>query len=106
MELRRYPNRKLYRRGGYVSLATVAECVRQGEDISVHESRTGRDVTAYTLAHIVTREAERGRKYGPDAAHLLLQVVRLYGTTPATPERRRATIAELAELGEMDEEAA
>lgn len=75
MEIRRYPNRKLYMRGGYISLARVAELLRAGQDVQVLESTTGRDVTAYTMAQLIAQEAEHGRRFGVEETQALKRVV-------------------------------
>jgi polyhydroxyalkanoate synthesis repressor PhaR len=58
--IRRYENRKLYdtERKCYVSLADLAELIREGQEVQVVESPSGEDVTARTLTNIIV-EAER-----------------------------------------------
>jgi polyhydroxyalkanoate synthesis repressor PhaR len=60
--IRKYANRKLYdtQEGHYVSLPDVAELIRAGEDVQVHEYRTERDLTAIILAEIIFEEEKRG----------------------------------------------
>lgn len=60
VEIRRYPNRKLYASGGYVTLERVGVLLREGRSVTVRETRSGRDVTAYTLAQLIAQESERG----------------------------------------------
>jgi polyhydroxyalkanoate synthesis repressor PhaR len=58
--IRRYENRKLYdtEQKRYVSLADLAELIRNGQEVQVVESPSGEDVTARTLTNIIV-EAER-----------------------------------------------
>lgn len=59
-EIKRYPNRKLYTKGGYVTLQDVARLLRRSEDVRVVDTKNGRDVTAYTFAQLIAQEAEHG----------------------------------------------
>jgi polyhydroxyalkanoate synthesis repressor PhaR len=56
MLIKRYPNRKLYdtvaRR--YIALADVAEILRRGEDVQVVDYASGEDITAGTLAQVIS----------------------------------------------------
>jgi polyhydroxyalkanoate synthesis repressor PhaR len=59
--IKHYPNRKLYdtQESHYVTLAALAEILRQGEEIHVVDRETGRDLTAATLAQIIFAEERR-----------------------------------------------
>jgi polyhydroxyalkanoate synthesis repressor PhaR len=62
--IRRYENRKLYdtEQKSYVSLADLAELIRQGHEIQVLESPSGEDVTSRTLTNIVVEAEREGRE--------------------------------------------
>ena len=55
IEIRRYPNRRLYdrSRNRYVTLGDLEELVRSGRTIAVRDSRTGEDLTRGVLAQIL-----------------------------------------------------
>jgi polyhydroxyalkanoate synthesis repressor PhaR len=53
--IKRYANRKLYdtQAGQYVTLEELAEFIRRGEDITVRDHATGRDLTSLTLMQVL-----------------------------------------------------
>lgn len=55
-------SRKLYdrRESRYISLEEIPALIRRGEDVQVLDSRTGRDVTAQTLAQVLYESERRG----------------------------------------------
>ncbi|MBK8481578.1 MAG: polyhydroxyalkanoate synthesis regulator DNA-binding domain-containing protein [Proteobacteria bacterium] len=59
--IKRYANRKLYDTldSRYVTLDQLAEFIRAGEDLSVHDNTTKEDLTAMTLAQIIFEEERR-----------------------------------------------
>lgn len=59
--IRRYPNRKLYdtEASRYITLEEIAEHLRAGGEVRVVDSRTGRDITAVTLAQVLVGEEKR-----------------------------------------------
>lgn len=59
--LKKYANRRLYdtEQRAFVSLAQVAELVKQGREIEIRDDKTGEDVTAFILTQIVLEEAKR-----------------------------------------------
>jgi polyhydroxyalkanoate synthesis repressor PhaR len=62
VRITRYPNRRLYdrSRGRYVTLEEVAELIRGGTDVVVHDSKTGEDLTRTLLTQIILeRHPER-----------------------------------------------
>ena len=61
--IKRYENRKLYdtEASSYVSLADVAELVRQGETVEVVDNTNGSDLTAQVLTQIILEEGKRGQ---------------------------------------------
>ncbi len=61
--IRRYPNRKLYdtEASRYITLEEIADHLRAGGEVRVVDSRTGRDITAVTLAQVLVGEEKRRR---------------------------------------------
>lgn len=59
--LKKYANRRLYdtEKRSFVSLAQVAELVKQGREIEISDDKTGEDVTAFILTQIVLEEAKK-----------------------------------------------
>lgn len=55
IEIRRYPNRRLYDRSRrrYVTLGDIEELVREGQVVEVRDSRTGEDLTRQILTQIL-----------------------------------------------------
>jgi polyhydroxyalkanoate synthesis repressor PhaR len=77
--IRKYENRKLYdtEQKRYVSLAHLAELIRQGHEIRVVESPSGEDVTNRTLTNIVVEAEREGRE--PLSSGFLHDVIRWGG---------------------------
>ena len=59
--LKKYANRRLYdtEKRAFVSLAQIAELVKQGREIEISDEKTGEDVTAFILTQIVLEEAKK-----------------------------------------------
>ena len=76
--IKRYSNRKLYdtERSCYVTLDEIAVMVRDGEEVSIIDNRTGEDLTTVTLAQIVFEEEKRDRRMLP------IQTLRMIIQTP------------------------
>ena len=53
--IRKYENRRLYdtEASKYVNLDEIAEMVRRGDDVTVEDSKTGRDLTQEVLLQVV-----------------------------------------------------
>jgi polyhydroxyalkanoate synthesis repressor PhaR len=77
--IKRYTNRKLYdtERSCYVTLDEIAEMVREGEEVSIIDNRTGEDLTTVTLAQIVFEEEKKDRRMLP------IQTLRLIIQSPS-----------------------
>ncbi len=77
--IKRYSNRKLYDTEAkrYITLADVAEAIRQGRQVEVREHASGSDLTAQVLTQIVF-EQERSRSGGLPLA-VLTSLVRAGG---------------------------
>ena len=60
--IKKYANRKLYdtRTSRYITLAEIAELVRDGHEIQVVDRDNGSDLTQVTLSQIVLSEEKRG----------------------------------------------
>lgn len=77
--IKRYTNRKLYdtERSCYVTLDEIAEMVREGEEVSIVDNRSGEDLTTVTLAQIVYEAEKKDRRLLP------LQSLRLIIQSPS-----------------------
>ncbi len=55
--IKRYQNRKLYdtKESSYVSLKTIEEMIRQGEDLKIIDNKSGEDITHQILVQIILR---------------------------------------------------
>lgn len=58
--IKKYNNRRLYdtEKNAYVTLAALAETIKEGRQIEVIDAQTKEDVTAFTLTQIVLEEAK------------------------------------------------
>ena len=76
--LKKYANRRLYdtEKSTYVTLQQVAEYIRSGRFVAIHDAKTGEDVTAFILTQIVLEEAKNKNALLP--APLLHMIIR-YG---------------------------
>jgi len=65
--IKRYQNRKLYdtRESRYVTLDDIADMIKRGEELVVKDKRTGRDLTALTLAQIIFEQQKKSREFLP-----------------------------------------
>ena len=59
--IKRYPNRKLYNTDAkrYITLDTIAELIRDGNDVEVRDHETGEDLTGVTLSQIIFEREKR-----------------------------------------------
>lgn len=59
--LKKYANRRLYdtEKRAFVSLAQIAELVKQGREIEISDDKTGEDVTAFILTQVVLEEVKK-----------------------------------------------
>lgn len=74
--LKKYANRRLYdtEKSAYVTLADVADMIRDGRQVSVADADTGEDVTAFTLTQIIMEEAKRKNALLPvPVLHLVIR---------------------------------
>lgn len=74
--LKKYANRRLYdtERSLYVTLQELAETIREGRRVEVHDAQTKEDVTAFILTQIVLEEAKNKNTLLPvPVLHLIIQ---------------------------------
>ena len=78
IDLKKYANRRLYdtHKSAYVTLAEVADFIRQGKSVSAFDAKTKEDVTAFVLTQIVLEEAKNKNALLPVP---LLHVIIRYG---------------------------
>ena len=71
----RYPNRKFYdaRESRYLSVQRIGILVREGEEVVVLESGTGRDLTSATLAQVIYEDEVRQPRL---SSRRLAQIIR------------------------------
>jgi polyhydroxyalkanoate synthesis repressor PhaR len=80
IKIKKYANRRLYNTGTstYVTLEDLATMVKQGEDFTVEDAKTGEDITRPVLAQIIfEQENKEGQNLLPIA--FLRQLIRFYG---------------------------
>ena len=78
--IKKYANRRLYNTGTstYVTLEDLAEMVRQGEDFTVQDAKTGEDITHPVLTQIIFElENREGQNMLP--IPFLRQLISFYG---------------------------
>lgn len=79
--IKRYPNRKLYDTEAkrYITLDSIAELIREGNDVEVRDHETGEDLTGITLSQIIFESEKKDSGYLPSA--LLTNLIRAGGGT-------------------------
>ena len=75
-KIKRYANRKLYdtKSKKYVSLDIIANMLKDGEEISVLDNETGKDITAATVSQILARTKKGQTDNG--ASNVMIQLLR------------------------------
>lgn len=74
--IKRYSNRKLYdtTQSSYVTLEEIAEMVRNGDEVTIIDNKSGEDLTRVTLAQILFEEEKRDRRALPlNTLRLIIQ---------------------------------
>jgi polyhydroxyalkanoate synthesis repressor PhaR len=74
--IKKYNNRRLYdtEKNAYVTLAALAEMIKEGTQIEVVDAQTKEDVTAFTLTQIILEEARKKSFLLPvPLLHLMIQ---------------------------------
>ena len=77
--IKKYANRRLYNTAtsAYVTLEDLADMVKKGADFTVHDAKTGEDITRSVLTQIIFEEENKGHNLLP--IKFLRQLIRLYG---------------------------
>lgn len=77
--IKKYANRRLYNTAtsSYVTLDHLAQMVRDGVDFTVHDAKSGEDITRQVLTHIIVEEESKGTNLLP--LSFLRQLISLYG---------------------------
>ena len=78
--IKKYANRRLYNTAtsSYVTLDHLCEMVKKGQDFTVHDAKTGEDITRSVLAQIIfEEEGKSGQNLLP--IKFLRQLIRFYG---------------------------
>jgi NAD(P)-dependent dehydrogenase (short-subunit alcohol dehydrogenase family) len=95
--IKRYPNRKLYdtesRR--YITLATVAELVRAGHEVTVVDRQSGNDITSTTLAAAAGGHTQSNNHKGGGIVDLIHRSISL----PLSLSQR--TVASIMDVREL-----
>ncbi len=78
IRIRKYANRRLYNTAtsSYVTLADLAQLVRDGVEFTVEDARSGEDLTRATLTQIIVDEEQGGANLLP--VSLLRQLISMY----------------------------
>ncbi len=100
--IKRYPNRKLYDTEAkqYVNLSEIAAMIREGKSVQVLDHTTGKDLTAVTLAQIISDQEKQDRGFLPQT--VLAGLIQAGGERLGTLRRALASPLELAR--HVDEE--
>ena len=77
--IKKYANRRLYNTASstYVTLEDLADMVKKGVDFTVHDAKTGEDITRSVLTQIIFEEENKGTNLLP--IKFLRQLIRFYG---------------------------
>ena len=65
--IKKYANRRLYNTAAsaYVTLEDLADMVKKGADFTVHDAKTGEDITRSVLTQIIFEEENKGHNLLP-----------------------------------------
>jgi polyhydroxyalkanoate synthesis repressor PhaR len=79
VRIKKYANRRLYNTAtsSYVTLDYLAQMVREGQDFTVEDAKTGEDITRSVLTQIIVEEESKGQTMLP--INFLRQLISLYG---------------------------
>ena len=77
--IKKYANRRLYHTGTstYVTLDDLARMVKDGEEFTVQDAKSGKDITRAVLGQIIFEQENKGQHLLPIA--FLRQLIRYYG---------------------------
>ena len=78
IRIRKYANRRLYNTASssYVTLADLAQLVRDGVEFTVEDAKSGEDLTRATLTQIIVDEEQNGANLLPIS--VLRQIISMY----------------------------
>jgi polyhydroxyalkanoate synthesis repressor PhaR len=101
-QIKRYSNRKLYdsEAGEYVTLEDIAGYVRRGEDVSIVDHASGRDLTSVTLMQVLFQEEKKIGELLPEV--VLTRLIRTGGET--IDNLRSRILAAFDPEGQLEEE--
>ena len=76
--IKKYANRRLYNTAtsSYVTLDHLSQMVKEGTDFTVHDAKSGEDITHQVLTQIIVEEEAKGKNLLPIS--FLRQLIRLY----------------------------
>lgn len=79
--IKKYANRRLYNTdtSSYVTLDDLAEMVRAERDFTVHDAKSGEDLTHAVLTQIIVEQESKGQSLLP--IRFLRQLIRFYGNS-------------------------
>src|SRR5688572_18090916 len=79
VRIKKYANRRLYNTAtsSYVTLDYLSQMVREGQDFTVEDAKTGEDITRSVLTQIIVEEEAKGQNMLP--INFLRQLISLYG---------------------------
>ena len=77
--IKKYANRRLYNTAtsSYVTLDTLAQMVKDGNDFAVYDAKSGDDITRQILTHIIVEEEGKGENLLP--IDFLRHLISFYG---------------------------
>ncbi len=77
--IKKYANRRLYNtaESSYVTLDDLATMVQQGVDFTVHDAKSGEDITRSVLTQIIVEQEAKGNNLLPTG--FLRQLISYYG---------------------------
>ena len=77
--IKKYANRRLYHTGTstYVTLDDLAQMVKDGEEFTVQDAKSGNDITRAVLGQIIFEQENKGQHLLPIS--FLRQLIKYYG---------------------------
>src|ERR1700734_566363 len=77
--VKKYANRRLYNTAtsSYVTLEDLAKMIKDGGDFTVHDAKTGEDITRSVFTQIIVEQEQKGQNLLPIS--FLRQLIGFYG---------------------------
>ncbi len=93
--IKRYPNRKLYNTSArqYITLNGIAGLIREGDEVEILDHSSGEDLTAVTLAQIISEQEKKQSGFLPRS--VLTGLVQSGGQTLTSLRRTLASPLDL-----------